>query len=268
MSISRLNYDRVGPLFSNPVVNEAASTGGSFSTITFGPNQYRCAKFTTVGSNTLSVTSGGFADVLLVGGGGTGGATTAGGIGGGGGAGALVIFPIYLYPGNASITVGAAAGASSITVNGATVRAAAGGTGGAYNGAGIQGIGGASSGGAGGFNSIAYGSPTPTGLSDFYSAAYSTSGYNGNAGGTQGSGGNGTGGGGAGGAGSNSGTGGAGVVINGWDASALTLCAGGNHNTNAFQPANSGNGGHSDYSGGTGGKPGGTGLVIVRWRIQ
>lgn len=272
--IGRIGYDRLGPVFNSPIIDEAATAGATFTTVTIGAEQYRCAKFTTTGpSGSLSVTKEGPAEVLLVGGGGKGGDSGPGWTAGGGGAGGLVILPYYLAAGNISVTVAAERGYSTIgPSNGLVLRAGPGGNGGNSNGNGLAGICGGSSGGRGGQGGTV---ASPVGVTTGYSAMYTTTSYNGNLGGSTAGAGWGTGGGGAGGPGGNgtdspiNGPGGAGVTVSNWDSAPLTLCAGGNSGTGGAATPNTGNGGHGWYANPNyTGQVGANGLVIVRWRIK
>lgn len=80
-----------------------SATGGSVSSYTENGVQYTVHTFTSVGSNTFTVTSGeGDVEVLLVGGGGAGG----GAMGGGGGAGGVIYAAAPVTPQSYSLTVG------------------------------------------------------------------------------------------------------------------------------------------------------------------
>jgi hypothetical protein len=99
--------------------------------------------FTTVGSNSFNVTSGGNVEVLVMAGGGGGGGYYS--QGGGGGAGGLIYSNRYVVAGGSNYTVTVGAGGDGATTNAiakngnhsifATMTAIGGGHGGSYNGA-------------------------------------------------------------------------------------------------------------------------------------
>jgi hypothetical protein len=133
-------------LLPGPIV----MSGGTESTS--GGYVYR----TFTSSDTLSVTNGGYAEILLVSGGGTGGSGGKGGSGGsqsggggGGGAGGYRTLNTNLVTGaNYTVAVGGGGSTSSINGTGVSLSANGGGTGGSQNGGGGSG---GSGGGAGGF---------------------------------------------------------------------------------------------------------------------
>jgi len=90
-----------------PEVDEGASTGATFSTITVGDVDYRVATF--AGDGTLDVTSGGDFEFLIVGGGGGGGSQEFGtfGAGGGGGGGGVLMGTTRASAETLTINVGA-----------------------------------------------------------------------------------------------------------------------------------------------------------------
>lgn len=90
------------------VVDEASSTGATFSTIFVGGISYRVATFAT--SGTLVVTKPGSAEHLLVAGGGGGGWN----LGGGGGGGGLLSSSSNLAIGSLAVTVGTGGISSSV----------------------------------------------------------------------------------------------------------------------------------------------------------
>lgn len=105
---------------SAPVVDEGASTGVTFSTLTDpdgdGKN-YRLAACTA--NATLVVTTAGVGRILVVGGGGAGGSAIGStwGAGGGGAGGVLAIATAWLPSGSLSITVGAGGTGSATALN-------------------------------------------------------------------------------------------------------------------------------------------------------
>ncbi|MFZ4397733.1 MAG: glycine-rich domain-containing protein, partial [Kiritimatiellia bacterium] len=86
----------------------AATSGGTvWSYIQNGTN-YVVHTFTTVGSNSFNVTSGGNVEVLVVGGGGGGGGKSS--LGGGGGGGGVTNNPAFAVVGGSNYTVTVGAG--------------------------------------------------------------------------------------------------------------------------------------------------------------
>jgi len=241
------------------VANYGVATGGTSSTITVGGLSYTLLTFTSDG--TLTIVTAGLFDVLLVGGGG-GGSNIGGNGSGGGGAGQLTEATAY-FSANQTITIGAGGAVNSMptgtsrcgglfALGGSGVRSA--GSVGAYgaSGAGGEGFGVVIGGGAAQINTV-------TGYAGGNGSNNATNGYPGG------------GGGGMGGVGGNAstgvaGTGGAGVS-NSFNGSAVTYCRGGfggSYNGTANAAANTGDGGGNSI--GTNGA-GGSGLVMVRFRI-
>ena len=239
---------------------------------------YAYITFTT--SGTLTVTTAGFADILVIGSGGGGGKRGATGGGGGGAGGYLAITNAYLPAGTLTVTV-AAGGAGSTTNDVAGQNglpsgvgqfiSAGGGGGGAFYGFGADCVGGngASGGGAGSQPGGAAGSGF-TGLGSTGGAGVGSAAGGGGGGGAVGAAGVSTTGG-AGGAGVAStltntsitrGGGGGGM---GSSAAGAGGAGGGGAgaSTGVNGTANTGGGGGGGYSAGAGGN-GGSGLVLVR----
>ena len=235
------------------------ATGGASTAITVGGTAYTLLTFTTDG--TLTVTKSGLFDVFLVGAG--AGSSNLGGNGaGGGGAGQLTEATAY-FTANQTVTIGAGGAQNSMpsgtsrcgglfALGGSGVRS--GGSVGAYgaSGAGGEGYGAVIGGGSAQINTV-------TGYAGGSGSNNATNGYPGG------------GGGGMGGAGGNAsvgvaGTAGAGIS-NSFNSVATTYCRGGfggSYNGTSNAAANLGNGGGNalGYAG-----AGGSGLVMVRFRV-
>ena len=235
-------------------------------------------------SSTLTVTTAGFADIVVCGGGGGGGNSGAGGAGG-----VLQLTSVYLPVGTLTVTVGAggAIGSTGVTSRIDNYFGVGGGTCGSPTG--TTGMGGGSGGGAGsqsgaggagvagqGFAGGTSSAPAEAGSGGGGASAVGANAGGSGAGSSGGNGGAGTttsiagttptstysagnyalgGGGGAGGRGSG-GTGGSGGGGNG--------AAGIDSANGTDGAANTGGGGGSTYASGTRGRSGGSGLVIVR----
>jgi hypothetical protein len=137
------------------------ATGGTITTINVGGTNYRVHTFTTVGTSTFTVTSGGGnVEYLIVGGGGGGGGVVgpiSGNGSGGGGGGGVALGTTSVSSGSFTITVGngGAGGTSSSGTTGSasafgSLTAGGGGGGGPYGVAGRTGGIGATVGGSGG----------------------------------------------------------------------------------------------------------------------
>jgi microcystin-dependent protein len=233
---------------------------------------YRVHAFSTVGTSTLTVTTGGFVNVLIVaGGGGGGGGTNGGHNGGGGGAGGLIYRENVQISSNVTVVVGG--GGAGSTGAAGTV----GGTGGNSSfglitalgggGGGPTLVGNASSGGSGGGGSRDNVNNQGA-LGNQQTATYV--GY-GNRGGNTGTNTNPGGGGGAGGEGQdgNSGSiGGPGMIFD-ITGNPTVYARGGNGNSNYLPTIpGTGNGGDGGNGAGTNGRSGASGVVLVRYRIS
>jgi hypothetical protein len=126
--------------FSNTATGTYTDSGINYKYVTF------------TGSGTLTITTAGYADVLILGGGGSG----ATGDGGGGGGGGLIVQNVILTAGAKTVTVGAGAagvGSSSIGITGSysaiDYLVAVGGGGGGRTTAGLNGGSGGGGGGSG-----------------------------------------------------------------------------------------------------------------------
>ena len=242
-----------------PVSTYGIATGGTSSSITVGGQNYTLLTFTADG--TLTVSTAGLFDVLLIGGG--GGSNNIGGNGtGGGGAGQLVETTVYFPAGTQTITIGAGGAHNSqpfattrcgglFVLGGSGVKAAA--SPGSYgaSGAGGEGYGSVIGGGSAQINAV-------TGYAGGNGSNSATNGYPGGGGGGMG---------GAGGSasGGTAGTAGSGVS-NSFNGTATTYCRGGfggSYNGLSNASSNTGNGGGNalGYYG-----AGGSGLVMVRFK--
>lgn len=117
-------------------LNGVSATGGTVTTYTSGGNLYKVHSFTTVGSNTLTVTNSGLVDYLVVAGGQAGGSDFSryGGNGGGYSAGTSTLsvtsYAMTVGYGGAGYTNPPTLGGPSV-FNGITVNSGAGASGGA-----------------------------------------------------------------------------------------------------------------------------------------
>jgi hypothetical protein len=156
-------YDTHNISLGNNLNMTATSTNASVTTITDGGQTYEVHSFVTVGSGTITFSSAGFVDALVVAGGGGGGSSEGGAFhesGGGGGAGGLLYSStLPVSAGTYNITVGSGGvgsfvhsnvtfgGNSTFTGAGVSMTAVGGGRGnGAYS---TNGNGGSGGGGAG-----------------------------------------------------------------------------------------------------------------------
>lgn len=97
-------YNASASVWVNASNSFVSASGGNETDITRTEGVYRVHAFTNVGNSTFNITVGGYIHLLIVGGGGGGGYTW----GSGGGAGGLIFEPnYYVTPGSYSITVGA-----------------------------------------------------------------------------------------------------------------------------------------------------------------
>jgi hypothetical protein len=112
-------YDTHNISLGNNLNMTATSTGATVTTITDGGQTYEVHSFVTVGSGTITFSSAGFVDALVVAGGGAGGSSEGGAFhesGGGGGAGGLQYFPsLNIEGGTQIVTVGAGGAGGSAT---------------------------------------------------------------------------------------------------------------------------------------------------------
>jgi len=262
----------------------AYATGGTETTITVDGITYRVHTFTTVGTSSLTVLSGGEFEYLVIagGGGGAGGSRGAGG-------GAAAESPLVLAPGSYTVVVGDG-GAGNATYSNVSTADLRGTTGGNSQFATITANGG---GGGGAADNTASGRNGGSGGGAWFVGSGGTGitgqGFQGGTAGTSGVFGGG-GGGGAGGAGGNGsstapGNGGAGVTssITGTAVTRAGGGAGANYNTATSGTASGGGGlgrnnspagqsvtngaANTGGGGGAGGGKGGSGVVIVRYRI-
>ena len=96
-------------------VGTLAASGGT--EVTAGPYKYH----TFTSSGTLTVSSGGIGEVLIVGGGGAGGSSGGSNNGSsGGGAGGLIVRPVSLTAGSFAVTVGAGGAITATSGNNGT----------------------------------------------------------------------------------------------------------------------------------------------------
>jgi microcystin-dependent protein len=259
----------IGNKFSTGIV----ATGGIELLVTdYTGATYRVHAFSTIGTSTLTVTTGGFVNVLIVaGGGGGGGGTNGGHNGGGGGAGGLIYRENVQISSNVTVVVGG--GGPGSTGAAGTV----GGTGGNSSFGLITALGGggggptlagnASSGGSGGGGSRDNVNNQGA-LGNQQTATYV--GY-GNRGGNTGTNTNPGGGGGAGGEGQNGNSGsigGPGMIFD--ITGTPTVYARGGNGNSTYLPTipGTGNGGDGGNGAGTNGRSGASGVVLVRYRIS
>ena len=131
--LSNIGNMGVGCNNSNIAVNVTGSlaTGGTVTDITVGADTYRVHTFTTVGTSSLNVIQGGELEYLVVGGGGAGGPTYHGAGGGAGGYRSSVI---------GEMSGGGSMAEPSLTINSGSyqVTVGAGGIGGVNNGNGVN----------------------------------------------------------------------------------------------------------------------------------
>jgi hypothetical protein len=244
------------------VAGYGVATGTPSVSSSYSDGGFNWKRIDFTSTTTLVVSTAGLFDVLVNGGGGGGGGSAGGGEGGaGGGAGVSVQSSVYLSAGTYTVTVGAGGangepgtvgGWSGISVVKLQIP---GGQFGGYRWAGAQqgpNSGGASyRGGYGGNSGVA-----STQLYGYSSGSSNGSGENGGGAGQGGAGG--------------TRTAGAGFTST-FSGTSTTYCAGGigggsSGTTAGHSAANSGNGG-GGACGVTTGANGGSGLVIVRWRV-
>jgi len=101
------NWGKAAPTGIGVVGGYGVATGGTPTSISVSSTAYTMLSFTS--SATLTVTTAGLFDVLMVGGGGSGGGTGGSGGGSGGGAGGIVTATIYLAATTYSVSIGAKA---------------------------------------------------------------------------------------------------------------------------------------------------------------
>ncbi len=295
-------FQRQGKTFNAPGAPTSGhtATGGVISDYTSGSNVYRAHIFTSSGTFDVETVGdfGATVEYLVVAGGGASGFSAYSGGGGGGGFSTNVpghplaspaAFPVSTSPGSYTVTIGAGGGgnpgygtnylgnsgspSSLVSPNSPeTITSNGGGRGGAYNAADDGAPCGSGGGGAANGGNPGYGYNTST-LAPVLAAVPLPSPYGLNQG-SDGGGGNGLGGGGGGGAGGaggastdpiTGGVAGAGspISISGSD---VTYAAGGGGKTSAPQDGTAG--AQSSGNGGTAnGATGGSGIVIVRYKI-
>jgi hypothetical protein len=244
------------------------ATGGEISDVIINGKRYKVHTFLSSGQ--LTVQDGGDFEYLVVAGGGKGGNSSGSPFGGGGGAGGLRIGKLAVASGSAvSVVVGASGENSSF----GTIISSRGGNGGNGISGGSQtlrnGQAGGSGGGSGGGDQTAFGLPgagnTPaTTPSQGFSGGQSRANIN-----SAGAGG------GAGGPGEifdvSSGQNrnslpGPGLTLN-FSGEPKTYAAGGECGTNVAGAPNTGNGGSGGFNGNDG-LPGGSGIVVIRYRFR
>ena len=273
------------------------ATGGTTTTANIGGTNYYIHTFTT--SGTITFTSGGSVDYLIIGGGGAGGYSISNGTGGGGGAGGFISGTTTVTAQTYTVTVGGGGTGARPTATMGGNSSVFGSTaiGGGYGGYGIAATPGGGNGGSGGGGGDDYPASAAAGKGVYPGSTYISAtrqGYDGGTGGYgTGGGQNAGGGGGAGGAGTAGGTGSGngGIGANSSITGTAVTYAGGGASGGSSTPGAGGGGaggvsGNNGYpgtanTGGGGGGGGanyptnsliggngGSGIVIIRYTID